>query len=625
MIVARLTMLVGPGILAVGLAAGAASAQVQPPPDTARAGRDTVAVPIPPRPDTLPLDPAARRGPAAGDTVRADTVVTPLARAARPRSLDVGGDYVWDRDEIFESGALTLLDLLERVPGVTGLRAGWLLPPEHASYVGATDRIRVFLDGVERDVLHPRTGGLRDLAAVELWPLEEVMVERAAGELRVHLRSWRVERTTPNSRVDVGTGEYETNVFRGFFGRRSEGGAAIQAGFQQFSTRETSFGGDGDELSIFGRAGWAGGPWSVDGFLLRSRRVQNVLRPRLPEFAELDAIEWTSQLAYLRGGYRSPLDQGLWAQAIVASQLFEETGGDSPPPGEDDEPAPPPDTTRSRAQYVLTGGWNRGALELSATARLRVYEGERHLSPSVRVSWSSGLIRVEGLAERLGEDASTRLDATVRARPLERVELVGAASHFRPDGDDPRPSSSALRGEAGLRVGRTWLVGGVVSRQNTLTLAPVVYDIDFVPVEQGTVTGVYGGARGPVYRDVYVDVIATQWIDAASSRFYRPEQQLRAQLGLDTRWLSRFPRGTFGLRAAGLVEYRSGVAFASADGSITTTLGATVVGGLLEIRIQDATAFVQSRNMLVLDYEQVPGYLMPRNTILYGVRWQFWN
>ncbi|HEX5581018.1 MAG TPA: hypothetical protein VFX39_05520, partial [Gemmatimonadaceae bacterium] len=86
-----------------------------------------------------------------------------------------------------------------------------------------------------------------------------------------------------------------------------------------------------------------------------------------------------------------------------------------------------------------------------------------------------------------------------------------------------------------------------------------------------------------------------------------------------------FPRGTFGLKASGLLEYRSGVAFPTLDRGSLGTIGATVVGGLLEIRIQDATAFVQSRNMLAIDYEQVPGYLMPRNSILYGVRWQFWN
>src|SRR5690606_38333089 len=104
------------------------------------------------------------------------------------------------------------------------------------SYNGAFGRIRVFMDGVELAAITPRTGGLFDLSTIELWPLERVQVERGAGELRVHLRSWRVTRTAPDTRTDVATGQYRTNVFRGFFGRRLAHGEAIQFGFQQFST-----------------------------------------------------------------------------------------------------------------------------------------------------------------------------------------------------------------------------------------------------------------------------------------------------------------------------------------------------------------------------------------------------
>ena len=39
--------------------------------------------------------------------------------------------------------------------------------------------------------------------------------------------------------------------------------------------------------------------------------------------------------------------------------------------GESLEEVASPDTSRSRAQYVLAGGWNAGALAVSATGRLR--------------------------------------------------------------------------------------------------------------------------------------------------------------------------------------------------------------------------------------------------------------
>ena len=57
-----------------------------------------------------------------------------------------------------------------------------------------------------------REGGVRDLGVIQLWSLEEVAVERAAGELRVYLRSWRVERTTACTRTDITTGSENTNL-----------------------------------------------------------------------------------------------------------------------------------------------------------------------------------------------------------------------------------------------------------------------------------------------------------------------------------------------------------------------------------------------------------------------------
>src|SRR5690606_38902686 len=155
---------------------------------------------------------------------------------------------------------------------------------------------------------------------------------------------------------------------------------------------------------------------------------------------------------------------------------------------------------------------------------------------------------------------------------LPRVAVAVAAGLARPDGgEEGRLSSASVRGEAGLLLGRTWLVAGALTRQNTVTAAPTVFDPDFEIVQPGTGTGVFGGVRGPVYRDLSVDVTATRWIDASGTPAYRPLQQVRARATLDTRWLSRFPRGTFGLRASGMVDYRTDVAFPSSTGGTLVT------------------------------------------------------
>jgi hypothetical protein len=46
----------------------------------------------------------------------------------------------------------------------------------------------------------------------------------------------------------------------------------------------------------------------------------------------------------------------------------------------------------------------------------------------------------------------------------------------------------------------------------------------------------------------------------------------------------------------------------------------------LEIRVQTAVVSYQFRNVLQeRRYRLIPGFVMPRQTQLYGVRWDFWN
>jgi hypothetical protein len=48
----------------------------------------------------------------------ADSVKAPLARSEVPPQPEIGERYRWGREDIFASGALTLGELLGRIPGV---------------------------------------------------------------------------------------------------------------------------------------------------------------------------------------------------------------------------------------------------------------------------------------------------------------------------------------------------------------------------------------------------------------------------------------------------------------------------------------------------------------------------
>ena len=101
-----------------------------------RIGRDSAAVGIPLPPDSAKADSVRARQRA--DSIRAielarraaDTIKAPLAHAEVPPLADIGQPYRWNRQELFASGALTLGELLGRIPGVTAFASGWIASPQ---------------------------------------------------------------------------------------------------------------------------------------------------------------------------------------------------------------------------------------------------------------------------------------------------------------------------------------------------------------------------------------------------------------------------------------------------------------------------------------------------------------
>jgi hypothetical protein len=322
----------------------------------------------------------------------ADSIKSPLARAEIPPLADIGERFRWTREELFSSGSLTLGELLGRVPGVTDFASGWIATPHIDSYLGDFRRIRLFYDGIELDPLDVRIGSMHDFATIPMWTLEELVVERAAEELRVYMRSWRVNKTTPYTRVDVSTGDLSTNSYRGFFGRRFGNSGALQLGAHQYSTEDPRTQGDGDQLSIFGRLGWAKKNWSADAVLLRNRRSRTEqLRDSVGGqvgFANLPGLEATRTDAYARMGYGDP-EGARWLQIIASTSRFAESNTKKAVAGTTTGTAPfvgdTVDSIASRAQYVVSAGLNVLGAKVSATGRYRVFNRRWFLTPSARV------------------------------------------------------------------------------------------------------------------------------------------------------------------------------------------------------------------------------------------------
>lgn len=577
--------------------------------------RDTTraAVPLRVTRDSLAADSLAR------DSIPKDTVKAPLAVAPRPVLPEIRGRRtIWDRDAIFASGALTLTELLAQVPGVTAYYAGFISAPTAAAWYGQPGRIRLFLDGVELDALDPREGGVRDLSVIQTWSLEEVAVERAAGELRVFLRSWRVRITTAQTRTDITTGSENANLYRGFFGKRTDRGGVVQLAAQQYSTTSPRTAGDGDALGAFMRLGLARGRLTVDAVGTRFGRNRAPTYRYVVGGGTLDQnaiapFEGNDATAYLRAAWGDADSSGFWMQGIVAASRHQETG----------DSTAGADTTRAQGQYIAMAGFTRWGARLSATARLRVQRGETRFAPGVRASWERDWFTVSANAEAGGPDSTRRVDAIAVVTPFPWLHLSAAHSIHTPEDEGTGgPARTTSRVEAAGRLYGRWIGVGAVQRSSARILGLPVFDARFVGVDTASATGLEASISGKLWGPFSLEWRGIRWADRGP---YAPAVESHTELRLAPNLLKRIPRGTFSLVAGLTHDYRGAMVAPSSDGTPQEVQGAGWISGYLEMRLGSARIFWYNRNAAGKVYETVPGYLMPRLVQLYGVRWEFWN
>jgi hypothetical protein len=552
--------------------------------------------------------------------VKADSIKQPIGRFADPAPYEIGPQYEWNRAQLFATGALSVIDLLDRIPGVTTFRSGWLATPQTATYDADFRRVRVFYDGIEIDDLDSRTGGVLDLSTVQLWSLEHLSIERSASELRIYMRTWRVDNTDPYTRVDIATGNEDTNLYRGFYGKRFNNGGVLQFAGQQYGVASPRFSGSGDALSLLSRVGIAKKGWSLDGFLLRHHATRDAERAAIgrPTVLSLDA---TNTDAYIRAAV-GRVGSGPWAQLTVASLAFKGTTG----PDRNVSATALSDTLERRvseSQYNMSAGYTLGPARFEVEDRLRALGGTTYNGASGRLDLVTPIGVVNGFVEHDGFRKTTNADAGIRAQPLPFIAFSGTISRSVPiaSGASSQVSTMSARGEVGLKLFGPWVSAGLITTDGTPGLAPVVYDTLLLPTGPGRISARTASIRGPIRSGFGIDAWVIKWDPNGP---YRPQYQSRSELNYSNDFAKRFPRGDFEIRAAGIFEYRGHTNFPLSAGDIETSVAKTL-SGLLEIRIMRAVLSYQQRNILGYPYQVVPGFDMPRVLAIYGVRWDFWN
>jgi hypothetical protein len=572
-----------------------------------------VPIPVKPKTDSTP-----------DSLVKRDSIKSPIGRFADPATYEIGPQYDWNRAQLFATGALSVADLLDRIPGVTTFRSGWLATPQTATFNADFRRVRVFYDGIELDALDNTTGGILDLSTVQIWTLEHLTIERSANELRLYMRTWRVDNTDPYTRVDVATGNEDTNLYRGFYGKRFDNGGVLQVAGQQYGVASPRFAGTGDALSLLTRIGIARKTWSVDAFLNRTHATRGIQRPALGRSPVL-GLDATHTNAYLRAAVGG-VDSGPWAQATVASVAFKGTTDPDRSVGTTTQDTL--ERRRSETQYNLNAGYTLGPARLEIQDRLRALGGTTYNSVSGRFDLATAFGVLSGFAEHDGFRQLTNADVGIRLQPLSFIAASGSIGRVAPTsqsfpnaGIGSLPNATSARGEVALKIFGPWVSVGMISADRTAGLAPVVYDTLLLPTTAGRITARTASIRGPIKGGFGIDAWVTRW-DLAGP--YQPQYQSRSEINFANNFIKRFPRGDFEIRVAGVFEYRGSTTFPLSAGDIRT-IAAKTLSAQLEIRILRAVLTYQQRNILAYQHEIIPGFEMPRVLAIYGVRWDFWN
>ena len=224
-----------PALVLVLVALLTGSLSAQEPPDTLPA--DSVTAPDSlALPDSLLGPDSLRADSLAADSLQADTIFYNVPTL--PRGPEPGferGIWSWTREDILAVGANTVLELVVDLPGLVPLRAGDYGTPLGLSAFGVGGGgIRIYRDGVE---LTPLAGAVVDLQRVGLGGVEEVRLERRLDELVVHLTSVRYDDPRPYSTVEAGTGDLDTNLFRGTFANPTALGGSVALALERADTR----------------------------------------------------------------------------------------------------------------------------------------------------------------------------------------------------------------------------------------------------------------------------------------------------------------------------------------------------------------------------------------------------
>jgi hypothetical protein len=612
---------------------------------------DTLLVPIPPGgvvSDTLPAD--SLMGEVPDSTLEAPHL--PEFADPWPEGWEYGARE-WNRDELLRYRGLSLLDLLDHVPGLTSVRAGGFGRAAGLTVYGlGGSRVRVFLDGFEMDALAFPSHELQQIGLIDL---ERVRITREPGGIRIDLRTFRLPDARPYSEVEAAAGNFGTRILRATLSRVAGSDNVVTAAYDLATT-------GGQRINEPFEA--------VNGHIRWTRRLSDKAGFRVD----------LNHAALLRANADLPVnatrrDLLFRARAeplprLVIEGLIGRTWWNPDARTEDDEteedPSPPglpasghPETAYNRASLRAGYDTDLGYIEASGRARHGLPDHSTLEASDISLRAASrSLLGITAQAKiRSSMAAGNRVveyGATFRTTPVLGISVFGGLSGgerllgarrdsvliiapdvFLTDTTYQSLPTLFVSHIGALRAGVSWSYGSATAGAAFVSLEPATvvpfgfaFDRAESPTSVGAANGMEAYASLPVPLSggaVTLEGHYTDWREIGS-RPYLPKRHARASLEYHRVAIEGQFEPT--LRLDLLHRGESFVPAPSAEGFTAIAPSYNLFNLFLQIRVIDVRAFLFWENPLnnptAVD---LPDGLavQPGQRIIYGARWFFRN
>lgn len=619
--------------------------------------------------DTLPRDSAAIAIP--GEAVRSDTLPDRRAKAdtvppdsTRPAPVfplfpegrvEGFGTATWvfdARDELSRFHGLSILELLDRVPGLVISREGSPgRPAGVANFGGGGGRLRVFLDGWELPGLNASS---LELQRIPLVDVQEVRVTRGLAETRIDITSFRLPDRRPFAQIEGGEGDYNTRMLRGIFTRPLSGRILAGVGIDLAETRGYRGAEPFTVNTVFGRLSYAFSPDRAVQVDYRSTGVTASRTLVIGGTGALPGEDYDRGEVLLRG--RGRFLGRLWVDGAVGRSWQAPNGTDS--------------VTMERQ---VVQAYARAALDvplgtLTGAIRWRQADAEGFTASGTELSARAELTPApfiaawgEVRATSWGGVAGLELEASGRAGPWRGFSVFGSIASgnrgintwvndtvivrnlghvVNPDlpAFDTLPLMRFPGVDArvnGVRAGAEWARGTVRAgaafvAHDLGTVAPFGFWFDRgrPAVDGGTVTGVEAHASLPVlWRQLRVDAAYTD-LFSLPSRPYTPVRYGRA--ALEYHWVYRGGNLEPNIRVEVIGRDRATLLDPQTGEPGVVTEPYALFNLFVQVRVLDVRAFWRFDNIANRNsaFDVLPGGLtgragLPGARAMFGVRWFF--